>query len=187
LIAYNANVNIQKNDGATPVIVAVTNKQDKMISLLVEASADLSIKNNNGDTPLSLAQSTKFYAGIAAMSAGSGGKKPSFQDVKCITVQVPQLSVTRKLPFNPGDSISDFIESHFKDNPRSPIPNLEEYGLFSGDKFLVCGTLGFYKITENDLLTLRHLTEDEKQKKKQEILKLIEEMQYGYDDYGEGY
>lgn len=181
LIGAGANVNAQKNDGATPLIVAVANKQEKIINLLMESSADTSLRNNNGETALQVANNMKYFPAISALSAG-GRTSRTFSDIKCITVQIPHLGVTRKLPFNPDESISDFLEHHFKNNPRSPIANLEEYGLFHGTKFLICGTLGYYKVSENDLLFLRHLTEEQRTEKKQYILRLIEEMQYEEDE-----
>jgi len=148
LIGAGANVNAQKNDGATPLIVAVANKQEKIINLLMESSADTSLRNNNGETALQVANNIKYFPAISALSAG-GRTSRTFSDIKCITVQIPHLGVTRKLPFNPDESISDFLEHHFKNNPRSPIANLEEYGLFHNQKFLICGTLGYYKVGEN--------------------------------------
>jgi ankyrin repeat protein len=148
LIQSGAHVNAQKNDGSTPLMMAVTAKQDKLFQIFLDVQADLSLRNNNGDTALQLAQSMKYFPAISALSAAGRASK-SFSEVKTITVQIPHLGVTRKLPFNPNDSISEFIETHFKSNPRNPIDNLEDFGLFHHDKFMMCGTHSHYKVQEN--------------------------------------
>ena len=55
LLAQNANINHQDDDGNTALHQAATEKQNETAKILIEAEADVRIRNKNGMTPLMLA------------------------------------------------------------------------------------------------------------------------------------
>ncbi len=59
-IKKGANINIQDEEGNTPISIACKNANKKIAQLLLLNDADVSIKNNDGHTPLMRA---KFWAG----------------------------------------------------------------------------------------------------------------------------
>jgi ankyrin repeat protein len=65
LLAKGANINIKKNDGYTPLHLAVGRGNVAMVELLVAKGADVNVKNNAGDTPLMLAKDDKVRALLA--------------------------------------------------------------------------------------------------------------------------
>jgi len=55
LANYKLDINHQSNDGATPLLLAVSLERNDMILSLVEYGANVNIADNNGITPLHLA------------------------------------------------------------------------------------------------------------------------------------
>ncbi len=56
LLAHKANVNARNNDGDTPLHIAVQNKRNRWIALLLEHGANPLIENNNKESAISLAR-----------------------------------------------------------------------------------------------------------------------------------
>jgi hypothetical protein len=48
LLDEGVNINIQDDDGFTPLIIAIVNKDIDLVELLIEKGADVSIKDNDG-------------------------------------------------------------------------------------------------------------------------------------------
>ena len=70
-IHKGANVNIQNEEGKTPLHGAIVNRNGMIVELLVEAGANLNIKNDEGESPLDYAKRykenrDKFYELIAS-------------------------------------------------------------------------------------------------------------------------
>ncbi|MBN8828201.1 MAG: ankyrin repeat domain-containing protein [Sphingobacteriia bacterium] len=55
-ITYKNIIDIQDEDGNTPLIISLKDKQHKIAELLIRAGADTQIKNNEGNTALDLAR-----------------------------------------------------------------------------------------------------------------------------------
>ena len=60
LIAFHANVNIQDDDGGTPLIWATVGQHEELVQLLLDAGADPNIRENDGQTALQLAMEHGF-------------------------------------------------------------------------------------------------------------------------------
>lgn len=55
LIQSGAHINVQNEQGNTPLIIAVIHNRPKVVKTLLEMGADTSIKNNAGNTALDIA------------------------------------------------------------------------------------------------------------------------------------
>ena len=56
LIAANANLNLQNEDGTTALMFAVSSNHKEIVKLLIDAGADINLKDNDGDTALDFAK-----------------------------------------------------------------------------------------------------------------------------------
>jgi len=64
LIDNGAQINKQKFDGYTPLMLAVLNEHPDMIKLLLEAGADINLKDNHSQTALRLATKREYRVGV---------------------------------------------------------------------------------------------------------------------------